>query len=158
MHRVLRPDGAALILLPDRRQTFDAGRPPTPLDTLVREALRGASRSPSADIDEFLRYADPEAFRGPPTPPPIPTHVPESTSGIANARSTCIAGTRRSSSKCSRTCYVELGHTWEFLDGVIAEDEGPNGFEYGYVLRKATTRVGRRYRRCRASTQCGPRG
>ena len=37
IHRVLRLDGVALILLPDRRLTFDAGRPPTTIETLARK-------------------------------------------------------------------------------------------------------------------------
>ena len=62
MHRVLQPDGVALILLPDRRLTFDSGRPATRIEALVRKHEDGVTAVADADIDDFLRYADPDAF------------------------------------------------------------------------------------------------
>src|SRR5438874_1294686 len=31
-----------------------------------------------------------------------------------------------------------MGHRWEFVDGIIADDEGEHGIEFGYVLRRST--------------------
>jgi hypothetical protein len=30
-----------------------------------------------------------------------------------------------------------LGHHWEFVDGVLSDDEGPDGMEFGFVLRRS---------------------
>ncbi len=30
-----------------------------------------------------------------------------------------------------------LGHRWQFVDGILTDDEGPLGFEFGYVMRRS---------------------
>ena len=134
--RVLRPDGIALILLPDRRKTFDEGRPPTPLDMLVRKHAQRVTIAENDDIDEFLRYADPDAFAS------LRAATPEEQEKVYEwhrLRSIHVHCWHEQEFVDVLSYAIrELGHTWEFLDGVIAEDEGPGGFEFGYVLRKST--------------------
>jgi SAM-dependent methyltransferase len=55
MHRVLRPGGTALVLLPDRRHTFDSERTPTPLAHLVAEHERGVETVDDDHVEDFLR-------------------------------------------------------------------------------------------------------
>jgi len=64
IHRVLRIGGVALILLPDRHATFDAARPPTPLDHLVAEHAAGVTTVSDEHIIEFVAATEPD--RGPP--------------------------------------------------------------------------------------------
>jgi SAM-dependent methyltransferase len=60
IHRVLRPGGTALILLPDMRRTFDRNRPPTGLDHLVREHSAGVTEVDDDHIREFLEFTEPD--------------------------------------------------------------------------------------------------
>jgi SAM-dependent methyltransferase len=61
IHRVLRPDGRALVLLPDRHLTFDRDRAPTALAHLVAEYHDGVTSVSDAHIVEFLDCAGSEA-------------------------------------------------------------------------------------------------
>jgi SAM-dependent methyltransferase len=58
MHRVLRPGGLAIVLLPDRRRTFDRSRPPTPLEHLIEDHACRVRRVHDDHIEEFLEFAD----------------------------------------------------------------------------------------------------
>jgi SAM-dependent methyltransferase len=55
MHRVLRPGGVALVLLPDRRRTFDSNRAATSMDHLRREHAAGVNCVDDDHIEDFLR-------------------------------------------------------------------------------------------------------
>jgi SAM-dependent methyltransferase len=61
MHRVLRPGGRLVLLVPDRGHTFDAGRHPTPLSHLLDEHRRGVTQVDEDHIREFCAaiYAGP---------------------------------------------------------------------------------------------------
>lgn len=56
--RVLRPGGILYLAVPDRRRTFDSGRPPTPLDHIVRDHREGAAWSRSVHQEEWARLVD----------------------------------------------------------------------------------------------------
>lgn len=135
-HRVLRPGGTALILLPDRRRTFDRGRAPTPLEHVVHEFEAQVTEVDDDHLLEFMRDVEgPEyfaAFQG---------------SSPAEREAELDRQRRRS---IHAHCWHEdefvevllhavehLGHTWELVDGVLADDEGPEGHEFGYVLRRS---------------------
>jgi SAM-dependent methyltransferase len=135
IHRVVRPGGTALILLPDRRRTFDKDRAPTPLDHLVTEFERQITEVDDDHILDFIEYVAPEEF----------AHY-----GTLDAegRAEIIDLHRRRSVHVH--CWHEeeflevllyaisdLGHTWALVEGLIADDEGETGFEFGYVLRKS---------------------
>lgn len=135
IHRVLRPGGCAVILLPDRRCTFDAGRPPTTVEHLVDHHARGITEVDDDHIREYIEHVEPPAVRA-----SLAAASPEQ-------QRVMLAAQRERSIHAH--CWHEdefaavlvhaaaaLGHEWELVDGLVAEDEGPNGFEFGYVLRR----------------------
>jgi SAM-dependent methyltransferase len=136
MHRVLRPDGIAVVLLPDRRLTFDRRRPPTALGVLVRKHTERVTSITDADIDEFLRLADPDGYAALQA---TPLEARPALYDWHRHRSIHVhCWHEEEFVEVLEHCIRELGHTWELLDGVIAEDEGPSGLEFGYVLRKSS--------------------
>lgn len=68
IHRVLRPGGLLLLLLPDRTRTFDRHRGATPLAHLVAEHAAKVTVVDDDHVEEFLARAGPEAayLRQPP--------------------------------------------------------------------------------------------
>lgn len=129
IHRVLRPGGVVLILLPDRRLTFDRDRLPTPLAHLVDEHERGVHEVDDDHVEDFLVG----------TCVPIPDD-PEGRAAVFDLH-------RRRSIHVH--CWHEqeffevllhgvtaIGHRWELVDAVLAADEGEDGFEFGWVLRR----------------------
>jgi len=54
-HRVLRPGGAAIVLLPDMRRTSDRFRRPTTVEHLVDEYQRGVQEVDEAHLAEYAR-------------------------------------------------------------------------------------------------------
>jgi SAM-dependent methyltransferase len=55
IHRVLRSGGVALVLLPDRRRTFDRDRLPTLVQHLVAEYEADVTTVSDAHVEDFLR-------------------------------------------------------------------------------------------------------
>jgi SAM-dependent methyltransferase len=62
IHRLLRPSGTALIMLPDRRRTFDQHQDATPLAHLVAEYEAGVTRVDDDHIKTFLAKSGPGAM------------------------------------------------------------------------------------------------
>jgi len=56
--RVLRPGGILYLAVPDRRRTFDADRPPTPLEHIVRDHSEGSGWSRTIHQEEWARLVD----------------------------------------------------------------------------------------------------
>jgi SAM-dependent methyltransferase len=56
--RVLRPGGILYMAVPDRRQTFDAARPPTSLEHIIRDHTEGPSGSRRAHQEEWARLVE----------------------------------------------------------------------------------------------------
>ena len=128
IHRVLRPGGTALVLLPDRHRTEDRFRAATPLEHLVAEYRHGVQEVSDAHLVEFLRD------RGTPL------------RGSAEARRRTLDTHRRQSIHVH--CWdaseflpvvlwgiEHLGEQWEFVDGTLYEP--PIHYEFGYVLRRS---------------------
>ncbi len=126
MHRVLPVGGIALILLPDRRTTFDAGRAPTPLAHLVEENKAGVTVVSDEHIVEFVAAVEP---------------------GRPELTAADIEHERRRSIHVH--CWNEeeflpvlaygvrsLRHRWRFVDGLRTGRPGSVGIEFGIVLRK----------------------
>jgi SAM-dependent methyltransferase len=139
IHRVLRPGGVALVLLPDMRRTFDRERPVTDLGHLLREHDAGVTEVDDDHILEFLRFTEPD-FRA-----SVEEASPEHRAKLFSLH-------RRRSIHVH--CWTEddflpvldhgireLGHRWEFVDGVLSDDEGPDGMEFGYVLRRSSVEL-----------------
>jgi SAM-dependent methyltransferase len=135
MHRVLKPGGIALILLPDRRRTFDRRRHPTSLWHLVAEHEAEVTEVDDEHIVEFIRYTETDAevaaFDR--------MEREEQSEVIARHRERSIHAHCWTADEFTQViAYTigRLGHTWEFVDGALTEDEGPTGMEFGYVLRR----------------------
>jgi SAM-dependent methyltransferase len=130
VHRVLRPGGVALLLLPDRHRTRDVGRPATALDHLVSEHnehvtevsddhvvefLRSRGKLPAGDDAERRRVLDHHRRRS------VHVHCWDADEFFA----VLVWGVEH------------LGHQWAFVDGAVPEDESPPGIEFGFVLRRS---------------------
>ena len=127
IHRVLRPEGTAVVLLPDRTRTFDASRLPTPLAHLVEEHAAGVREVSDDHIAEFVALVEGRA--DPPTPELIERHRRRS------IHAHCW-------SEAEFADVVEhaigaLGQGWLLVDGVHTGDSASVGIEFGLVLRKA---------------------
>ena len=55
MYSLLKQGGCLFLTVPDKRYTFDAPRPVTPVEHLVREYHEGTQWSEEAHLDEYLR-------------------------------------------------------------------------------------------------------
>jgi len=130
IHRVLRPGGVALILLPDRHQTRDRHRPPTSLSHLVDEYEAGVDEVSEAHLVEWLQN------RGKP---------------LGNTRDEQLQTLDRFRRRSIHVhCWdapeflevilwgiENLDEHWEFVDGSLPLDEFPSGIEFGFVLRRS---------------------
>jgi SAM-dependent methyltransferase len=137
IHRVLRPGGLLLLLLPDRTRTFDSTRQPTPLSHLVTEHERGVVEVDDAHIGEFLERT-------------IPNEEWHALLALSPEDRKSMFELHRQRS-IHVHCWTDeefldvllhsmraMGLGWEFVDGVISDDEGPQGFEFGWMLRRPT--------------------
>ncbi len=132
IHRVLRPGGTALILLPDRRRTRDSNRPPTSLEHLVDEYRSGVTTISDDHLIEFL------GSRG----KSLGDTLAEQHDVLERHRRRSVHVHCWDPGEFLRVLLwgVEhLGHQWAFVDGVLPGDERPPGIEFGFVLRRATT-------------------
>jgi len=127
--RVLRPGGTLLLLLPDRRRTFDLGREPTPLAHLVAEHAAGVSEVSDEHLLEWI------------------AHVSDRTDWTPEQRTSDFDLHRRRSIHVH--CWTQeefdqvlvhtiasMGAPWELVELLRVEDV-PASIEFGYVLRKA---------------------
>jgi SAM-dependent methyltransferase len=130
IHRVLRPGGTAVILLPDRRLTFDRDRPPTALAHLVGEHADGTRTLDDAHIEEFLRcggawddgWNDAERL---------------AQFDLHRQRSIHVhCWTQEEFLPVVRYAITDLGLSWELVDAVFHEDV-PGTIEFGLVLRRS---------------------
>lgn len=135
IHRVLVPGGLALILLPDRRYTFDRVRPPTSLAHLIEEHDGEVTEVDDDHVREFLLATSPD-------------DVPEDDAGWPEA----IQLQRRRSihvhcwsedefPEVLDHCIRRLGQRWELVDAIDVVDGSSDGIEFGYVLRRSSARV-----------------
>jgi SAM-dependent methyltransferase len=133
IHRVLRPGGVVLMLLPDRHRTFDRYRNGTSLAHLVDEYESGVTEVNDEHIIEFLS-------------PCIPIG-----NSAEERRETLDLHRRRS---VHVHCWDDqeflpvllygiehLGWLWQFVDGMVTDDEGVTGVEFGFVLRVCTAEL-----------------
>jgi len=129
LHRVLRPGGVLLILLPDRHRTFDRHRNGTTLDHLVAEFESGVTE---VDGEHLLDFAEK-------TGTSLGVSASERRANIElHLRRSVHVHCWDDEEFFSVLLYsVErLGQRWEFVDGSLSEDEGPLGMEFGFVLRR----------------------
>jgi SAM-dependent methyltransferase len=134
IHRVLRPGGVAIVLLPDRRRTFDSFRPPTLLSHLVEDHACGVTRVADDHVEEFLALADKGASF---------TTWPEDSSRDEflewhRLRSIHVhCWTEAEFHGVLLHTVVGLGLSWEIVERIELEHDG---IEFGYLLRRSRFR------------------
>jgi SAM-dependent methyltransferase len=139
VHRVLRPGGRLVLLLPDRVHTFDAGRPPTTLTHVLDENRRGVTEVDDAHIRQFCEAI----WRGPVIHPDEvrawhdPDRLDADMLALHRRRSihvhcwtpeefvTMVAGTMAAG-----------GPAWRLVDLYVREDLDDPGDEFGLVLER----------------------
>jgi SAM-dependent methyltransferase len=145
IHRVLRVGAVAILMLPDRRHTFDADRAATSLSHLIDDHRSRATVVSEEHLEDFLRVA------GALTPTDIPESDRESLYAWHRRRSIHVhCWAEDEFVAVLEHSILEMGMTWELLDAVFVADV-PNANEFGYVLRRgdgllATPYLARRLR------------
>jgi SAM-dependent methyltransferase len=139
VHRVLRPGGVLLILVPDRRYTFDRDRSPTPLACLVRDHDAGATAPDDAHLLEFLLDVD----QGPDFVLPDDPEERAALFDWHRSRSIHVhCWTDDEFPEVLRYCVDDLGHEWTVVEQFGSED---GGGEFGYVLARSSHTRSRRF-------------
>ena len=130
VHRVLKPNGVLVLLLPDRRRTFDRYRPSTSLDHLVREHHAKVRAVDDQHLFDFITLAEPaEAF----------TRRPDDWTRDQfyewhRDRSIHVhCWTEDDFEEVLEYCVKALHQRWEIVDRLPLDEDG---FEFGYALRK----------------------
>lgn len=135
IHRVLRPGGVVLILLPDRRRTWDRDREPTSLDHLVSEFRSHVTEVDDAHILEFLRSTEKYVEGGyglSESGPPDPSYLEQHRRRSIHVH----CWDNEEFLQVILFSIEHLHHQWDFLDGVLTEELGPDNIEFGLVLRR----------------------
>jgi Methyltransferase domain len=137
-HRVLRRGGALLILLPDRRRTFDKHRPPTSLGHVVSDFEAGVVEVDDEHIMEFLANTpgDAETLRA------MQSDLQLRAAHIELHRKRSIhvhCWTLDQFVLVIKYSIEVLGNRWQFVDGFTTEEQGKGATEFGLVLRRAHT-------------------
>jgi SAM-dependent methyltransferase len=140
-HRVLRPGGRLVLIVPDRTRTFDRVRQPTTLRHLLDEHARNVAEVSEEHIREFCQaiYSQP------------PIHPPEVREwhNPATLDSDGLALLRRRSIHVHCWAPEEFAvliagaisrnlMTWQIADSYFLEDCGSKG-EFGLVLQRPAT-------------------
>lgn len=131
IHRVLRPGGVLILLLPDRHRTFDRHREPTPLGHLVDDHERGVTMVEDHHVAEFLVK----------TGSVCPAEPDERAALFDLHRRRSIHVHVWNPDEFFDVLLhanAEMGHRWEMVDGLLPQDEGESGCDFGWVLRRAT--------------------
>ncbi len=130
IHRVLRPGGVALVLLPDRRMTFDRARQGTTLEHLLADHQAGMRIPDDAHLEEFLIYTEGwNAERDAATRDETFAHHRKRSFHVH-------CWTQQEFLPVIRHSITEMRTTWELIDATLLEDM-PNSIEFGFVLRRA---------------------
>ncbi len=135
IHRVLCPGGVALVLLPDMSRTFDHTRPVTTLDHIIGEFEADVVQVDDHHVDEFLRHTEDDYEAT------VRSLSPEARAKLFELhrrRSIHVhCWTQEDFLPVIEYAITDLGHRWELVDGILVDDEGPDGFEFGYVMRRS---------------------
>jgi SAM-dependent methyltransferase len=135
-HRVLRPGGTLLILLPDRRRTFDRDRRPTALQHVVADFETGTTEVDDEHIIDFLTNTgtDPGVLEA------IATDPRQRESVLASHRERSIhvhCWTMEEFIPVIEFSIETLKNQWAFVDGLLTEEQGDESFEFGIVLMRS---------------------
>ena len=131
IHRVLRPGGLLILLVPDRHRTFDRDRPPTPLDHLVDEYRRDVRSVDDAHITEFVlatRAHDGGSANGDVTAEEIAVHRRRSVHAHVWDADEFV--------EVLDHAAHQLGTEWVVVDTMAPGEDGTYGDEFGWVLAR----------------------
>jgi SAM-dependent methyltransferase len=138
IHRVLVPGGTLLLLLPDRRHSFDSTRPPTTLQHLVDDHRVGMTAVSDDHIEEFLRHTgswNDEWDRD------VDGVERKALFDLHRQRSIHVhCWTEHEFLPVIEHAQAEMGVCWDLLDALFVEDVAES-FEFGFVLRRAPERA-----------------
>jgi len=134
IHRVLRPGGVAVVLLPNRHRTFDRDRAPTPLKHLVAEHEAGITEVDDAHLVECLAHTI--------GLPDDQAELPELLELHRHRSLHVHCWDEDEFFPVLRYGVEDLSMRWEFVDGLLTDEAGPGGFEFGFVLRRSETDLG----------------
>ncbi len=138
VHRVLRPGGVALIVLPDRRRTYDRFRAGTTLSHLVAEHDAGVTEVDDEHVLDFLTNAAVPSADGVTRGLPIGNSPEERRRTLDQWRRYSIhvhCWEAEEFLSVLRYGIERLGWRWTLVDAMATEDEGDAGIEFGFVLR-----------------------
>jgi SAM-dependent methyltransferase len=128
IHRVLRPGGALMIVLPDRRRNAnDVAREPTSVAHLAAEYRAGVTEVSDEHIQEYVAALTP------------PLDVPGRLTSPEEHRLRSIHVHVWSDDEFLEVldhCVANLAHTWDFIDGCATDDPALEGWEFAYLLRR----------------------
>ena len=131
IHRVLRPDGMLVILIPNRHMTFDQYRSPTPLSHLIDEYRRDIREVDDAHILDFLVHTG-ETRNEPPR-----RWFGEEEIRLHRQRSVHVhVWNVDEFGQVMAYASDELGLRWNVIDTMPPGAEGTYGDEFGWVLAK----------------------
>lgn len=136
LHRVLKPGGLLVLILPDRRVTFDSERPPTSLEHLVEEYRRDVREVSDEHVIEAIvaqvRFngdvRDPVVLAAERTEAEIDLHRRRSIHAHV--------WDMEEFADVLRYAQRELGVSWNVLDTMPAGDPGSYGNEFGWLLAR----------------------
>ena len=130
IHRVLRPGGVALVLLPDRRMTFDRARQGTTLEHLRADHEAGMRVPDDAHLEEFLIYTEGwNAERDAATRDATFEHHRKRSFHVH-------CWTQEEFLPVIAHSITDMGASWELIDATLLDDM-PDSIEFGFVLRRA---------------------
>jgi SAM-dependent methyltransferase len=136
IHRVLKPGGLLILVLPDRHFTFDRERSPTSLAHVVDEYRRDVREVTDDHIIEAISVGD--GFNGDVRDPAI----------VAAKRMDSVIDLHRRRSVHAHVWDMEefgavlqfaqreLGVSWRVLDALSTHTAGSNGIEFGWLLAR----------------------
>jgi len=135
IHRVLRPGGVLLILLPDRHLTFDRLRTPTDLAHLLVEYEADAREVDDAHIEEFIRASAPLGT-------PFSNYLSDDLT--ERQRQIKVHRDRSVHAHCwdqdefvpvLRYCIGKLGQRWELVDALLTEGGAMTASSSGFCCK-----------------------
>src|SRR3954454_2818533 len=127
IHRVLRPEGACILLVPERHRSFDHPRAPTPLEHLIAEHEAGVTVVDDEHIREFLENAEESSIEDMPADPEGQREFYE-WHRLRSIHAHCW--NQHEFLGVLLYAIREMGQRWEFVDGVVPDEEGDWAIEF----------------------------
>jgi len=137
IHRVLRPGGLLVLLVPDRHRTFDRYRDPTPLAHLADEYQRDVREVDDLHVKEYLVAT---RKHGHPTSDPSQFADDLTAENIANHRRRSIHAHVWDVDEFKQLLDFsaqELHLRWRVVDAMAPGAVGTHGDEFGWLLSRS---------------------